>query len=360
MARKQQDQQVPRQSIQAAQEQLSMLVEAVPAVASELEAATHSLSKLARRAAKPAKVAVQLDRTLVKELAQRFGFPVSRAKGHGYQQAVEHLLQLLDSGAFPLAELPPPEPEQTEIKPTTAPANPAQPPENQVASWFITEIERLREQLTQLQQERDQAVALAQQAQHLQQSIQHLEQENAQLKLQAQRFESARLALLGGTAIESNGAMAQPSLNLSTSPQPPIAASIPTPAATTTVQPIAPQAQTEPAATPKRSRAGAQETAAKINEIIDAMIRWNTGTGDIDQMIRISIPPIKAIASAIGANYQPVIQQVLKERAEELDKHHSDLLLGVRHNAGVKDKTGILKTIARDYLGVENWQEIKD
>lgn len=77
-------------------------------------------------------------------------------------------------------------------------------------------------------------------------------------------------------------------------------------------------------------------------------------------MIRISIPPIKAIASVMGANYQPVIQQVLKDRAAELDKHHSDLLLGVRHNAGVRDKTGILRAIARDYLAIDNWQQVKD
>ncbi len=75
--------------------------------------------------------------------------------------------------------------------------------------------------------------------------------------------------------------------------------------------------------------------------------------------LRISIPTVKALASLMGANYQPAIQQVLKERAGELDELHQRLMLGTRHNAGVFRKEEILRAIARDYLGLDNWQDIR-
>jgi hypothetical protein len=75
--------------------------------------------------------------------------------------------------------------------------------------------------------------------------------------------------------------------------------------------------------------------------------------------LRISIPTIKGLASALGANYQRAIQEVLKERADELDEHHSRLMIGTRHNAGVSKKDEVLKAIAQQYLGLENWNQVK-
>lgn len=75
--------------------------------------------------------------------------------------------------------------------------------------------------------------------------------------------------------------------------------------------------------------------------------------------LRISIPTIKGLASAMGANYQPAIQEVLKERSEELEEHHSRLMIGTRHNAGVSKKDEVLRAISRDYLGLENWSEVR-
>lgn len=75
-------------------------------------------------------------------------------------------------------------------------------------------------------------------------------------------------------------------------------------------------------------------------------------------MLRISIPIVKAIGVAMGASYQQSIQQVLKEREAELDRMHSQQMLGVRHNASVQDRERILQAIARDYLGLDNWQMI--
>jgi hypothetical protein len=75
--------------------------------------------------------------------------------------------------------------------------------------------------------------------------------------------------------------------------------------------------------------------------------------------MRISIPTIRGLASAMGANYQKAIQDILKDRGNELEEHHSRLLIGMRHNAGGIKKDDILQAIARDYLGLENWEEVK-
>ncbi|MBD3886384.1 hypothetical protein IFO70_32370 [Phormidium tenue FACHB-886] len=86
---------------------------------------------------------------------------------------------------------------------------------------------------------------------------------------------------------------------------------------------------------------------------------WNTSQDHSDTQLRISIPIIKALATPLGASYQSAIQQVLKERETELEEHHNRLMIGSRHNAGVRGKEEILKSIARDYLGVENWNDVK-
>jgi hypothetical protein len=101
------------------------------------------------------------------------------------------------------------------------------------------------------------------------------------------------------------------------------------------------------------------ETTDKINQIIDALMAWNTSQDDTDTQLRISIPTIKGLASAISANYQKVIQEVMEARKSELDEHHSRLLIGSRHNASVHRKDELLQAIAREYLGLEHWQAVK-
>lgn len=108
----------------------------------------------------------------------------------------------------------------------------------------------------------------------------------------------------------------------------------------------------------KHSRPHQGETAQKIHQIVDAMIRWNSSQQDNQRLLRISIPPVKALASALGANYQPTIQQVLKEREDELNELHARLMLGFRHNATVPRKDELLAAIARDFLGLENWADV--
>jgi len=49
--------------------------------------------------------------------------------------------------------------------------------------------------------------------------------------------------------------------------------------------------------------------------------------------------------------------EVLKEQEAAIDEVHQRFMIGTRHNVSV-DKDTILKDIARDYMGVENWQEV--
>jgi phosphoenolpyruvate-protein kinase (PTS system EI component) len=72
---------------------------------------------------------------------------------------------------------------------------------------------------------------------------------------------------------------------------------------------------------------------------------WNNRQFDPSKRLRISIPIIKELATPFGASYQPMIQKVLTERAEDIDNLHSRLLLGVRHNAAVPEKDSIIQSL---------------
>ena len=74
--------------------------------------------------------------------------------------------------------------------------------------------------------------------------------------------------------------------------------------------------------------------------------------------MRISFPAVKALASVMGANYQRAIQEILTVRENELEEHHNQLLIGSRHNARVSHKDSILQAVARDFLHLENWQDV--
>ncbi|MFQ3636743.1 MAG: hypothetical protein SNJ57_13020, partial [Cyanobacteriota bacterium] len=203
-------------------------------------------------------------------------------------------------------------------------------------SWFTNRIDALEKSCEQLQQERDRL----QIQQSTTEELRQLKDENARLRRELQQTQS-RLEgiqkLLGGGG--ENGSITTPV-------EAPVAP----------VAPVAPRSQAQTPTTTRRDRA---ETDAKLNQIIDALISWNTSQENPDSQLRISIPAIKGLASAMGASYQPAIQKVLQERAQELEELHSRLMLGTRHNAGVFKKDEILRVIARDYLGLENWQEVR-
>lgn len=220
-------------------------------------------------------------------------------------------------------------------------------------SWFTDRIDQLEQSCKQLQQERDQLRVTQTVAEELDQ----LRTENAQLKQELHQTRSQLHGIQKLLGLEANGATALASPPNST----PATVTHTGAAHTGSENHTAPTTSTlprtsKPEAQTRRNRG---ETEEKLNQIIDALISWNTGQEDSDTQLRISIPTIKGLASAMGANYQRAIQDVLKERADELDEHHSRLLIGTRHNASVSKKDEVLKAIAQQYLGLENWNQVK-
>jgi hypothetical protein len=220
-------------------------------------------------------------------------------------------------------------------------------------SWFTDRIDMLEKTCKQLQQEREQLRT----TQTVTEELDQLRTENAQLKQDLHQTRSQLHGIQKLLGLEANGATALVSPPNSTPATVTHTAAAHTgsdhyTAPTTSTPPKEPK----PEAQTRRNRG---ETEEKLNQIIDALISWNTSQDDSDTQLRISIPTIKGLASAMGANYQRAIQDVLKERADELDEHHSRLLIGTRHNAGVSKKDEVLKAISRDYLGLENWNQVK-
>jgi len=101
------------------------------------------------------------------------------------------------------------------------------------------------------------------------------------------------------------------------------------------------------------------DATCKLIQSIDAYDLLNSTQQDNQRLFRLSIPPVKALASAIGANYQATIQQVLKERESELNELHARLMLGFRHNATVPHKQQLLQAIAKDFLQLETWADVQ-
>jgi archaellum component FlaC len=214
--------------------------------------------------------------------------------------------------------------------------------------WFTDRIDILEQSYQQLKDENEQ---IKQDYQHLQQEnntlknnptssnqLSHLEVENQQLKQQ-----------LADTQVRLEGIQKLLGVSLPIAPTTPPLQSIEL-TQPQLKQPKQPK-QPKPDAAPKKS-----DTLQKIHQIIDAMIAWNTSQDLSMNQLRISIPMIKVLANAIGANYQPLIQQAIQEREDELDELHERLMLGSRHNATVR-KEQILEKIQQLYLGGNSGEE---
>ena len=252
--------------------------------------------------------------------------------------------------------------EQQLTRPNLAPSEPAQaqviPELAKTLSWFTHRIEALEAEAVALQAKRDQLAAqVAAQAERSPQTqrLAELQAENEQLKAQLKQTQ-ATLDNIRNSLGVTNGA----------------ATSIPLAVPTNSTKPTAPVTKlsqladetsqaTTAIVTPSRSlrpQRDSSASTAKVHQIIDAILSWNSAQNDSESMLRVSIPIVKAIGVAMGASYQQSIQQVLKERESELEAFHSRHMLGVRHNASVPGRAQILQAIGRDYLGLENWQEI--
>lgn len=219
-------------------------------------------------------------------------------------------------------------------------------------NWFTDRIDRLEKTCAELQQERDQLKVSGTAIDELEQ----LRSENVQLKQELQQTRSQLQGIQKLLGIQAHEA-AVPAISTPTSAPTPVAQiAADNHTASTPAVKVAQQKEPKAEAVTRRNRG---ETIDKISQIVDALLSWNTSQEDSGMQLRISIPTIKGLASAMGANYQPAIQEVLKERSEELEEHHSRLMIGTRHNAGVSKKDEVLRAISRDYLGLENWSEVR-
>jgi hypothetical protein len=208
--------------------------------------------------------------------------------------------------------------------------------DSEMIRWFQTEIDHLRTENRTLSQERDR---LQQQSLEVQ-SLKTLQAENEQLK--------ERLA-----TIQSALGLAQPA-------QPsPVEETRPVESRPVTISSVPPTSRprTQRLTSPRRTEKN-RETEEKINEILNALMSWNDSQSDPDRKIRISIPSIKSLATLVRASNQPKIVEALNTRADELVEHHSKHMLGERHNRKPHSELA-LQEMARDRLGLENWEELR-
>jgi len=225
----------------------------------------------------------------------------------------------------------------------------------QAINWFTQEIETLRQQYHALEQEHQKSAsrpADTDEVAALKERNAQLEERNAELAAELEETRSQLNAiqdLLGG--IRSGTARSKEDK----------------PAAMATEKPVSKPAPTEkpvssqPATTPKTetvSRHSSQaDSTDKVADVIDAIIKWNTAQERSDLRLRISFPSIRSLAVLVGASYLPAIKEVIAEKEAEIEEIHERYMIGSRHNRSVQDKDAVLQAIARDYLGIPNWQE---
>lgn len=228
----------------------------------------------------------------------------------------------------------------------------------QTLNWFTKEVESLRAKVQQLEQERELG-----QSQVSNEAVELLQQENRSLRDQLHQTQARLEGIQKLLGMETKAEIPKAPTGVEEVVR---EKNQPSDATDERRESDAGEKKREPSVGEKRrdqtegeKRRDREVTTQKIHQAVDAVVSWNTAQDDGDRQLRISIPTIKGLASAMGANYQPAIQEVLKDREGELEELHRRLMLGSRHNASVKGKDEILKAIAREYLGLENWNEVK-
>ncbi|NEQ48466.1 MAG: hypothetical protein F6K00_35025 [Leptolyngbya sp. SIOISBB] len=218
----------------------------------------------------------------------------------------------------------------------------------QTFNWFTVEIDKLRARVDELQAERDQLTA----QQSSLTALSQLQAENAQLKAQLSETQSQ----LNGIQALLGGAQPNADVNGNVSPAPVAPAQSVAPQTVPSIH--VPAAAPSPSPKTKKASRDQGGAKAKVESIIQDIINWNTAQASNDTRLRISVAVIKALGSLVGATYQPAIMEVLQEQEATIDEIHQRFMIGNRHNARV-DKDRVLQSIARDYMGVPNWQEAK-
>jgi cell division protein FtsB len=223
----------------------------------------------------------------------------------------------------------------------------------QAINWFTQEIETLRQQYYTLQQEHQKLAsrpADTDEVAALKERNTQLEARNTELEAELEETRSQLNAiqdLLGGI----RGGTARPKEERATTSS----------TAKPTPKPVPELADRQPATTPKTETVSRHSDRAdstdKIADVIDAIIKWNTAQERSDLRLRISFPSIRSLAVLVGASYLPAIKEVIAEKEAEIEEIHERYMIGSRHNRSVQDKDAVLQAIARDYLGIPNWEE---
>ena len=223
----------------------------------------------------------------------------------------------------------------------------------QAINWFTQEIETLRQQYHTLEQEHQKLAsrpADTDEVAILKERNALLEARNTELEADLEETRSQLNAiqdLLGGI----RGGTARPKEERATTSS----------TAKPTPKPVPELADRQPAKTPKTETVSRHSDRAdstdKIADVIDAIIKWNTAQERSDLRLRISFPSIRSLAVLVGASYLPAIKEVIAEKEAEIEEIHERYMIGSRHNRSVQDKDAVLQAIARDYLGIPNWEE---
>jgi len=225
----------------------------------------------------------------------------------------------------------------------------------QAINWFTQEIETLRQQYHALEQEHQKFAsrpADTDEVAALKERNAQLEARNTELEADLEETRSQLNAiqdLLGG---RSGGRSKEEKASA-----PPIEKPTAKPELASTEQPVASQSATTPKTESVSRHSDRADSTDKVADVIDAIIKWNTAQERSDLRLRISFPSIRSLAVLVGASYLPAIKEVIAEKEAEIEEIHERYMIGSRHNRSVQDKDAVLQAIARDYLGIPNWQE---
>lgn len=224
----------------------------------------------------------------------------------------------------------------------------------QAINWFMQEIETLRQQYHALEQEHQKLAsqpAARDDVAALKKRNAQLEARNAELETDLEETRSQLNAiqeLLGGGRSEARPTEERPAV-------PSTKQSAVKPASTE--QSGSSQSAAHPQVEKASRHSDRTDSTDKIADVIDAIIKWNTAQERSDLRLRISFPSVRSLAVLVGASYLPAIKDVMQQKQSEINEIHERYMIGSRHNRSVQDKNGVLKAIARDYMGISNWNE---
>jgi cell division protein FtsB len=306
-------------------ESVSESLEALPEIEKKEQPEDSIVSKRRQpRRVKP--IAVDLE--LLKTVAGRFDIEIRSGKGQGYDHALSELLLLLEQNATLAVSAkqraPGDESPSTEF---TAPVSQTVADQAKTLAWLTGRVEGLEAEITQLQQEKQKAIAssMSLENEQSQQEINQLHDENNRLKtelLQTQsRLEGIQRFLNGG-AIE----MTKPERGATA------AITMTTPTDAIKTQPPAPTTLSSPQ---KVSVAGSPQADLDpdVLRALQAILDYNEYEATSHQQRwAISIPVLKDLLKQLGKATQPKIEAVLRAKSEVVNEHHRHYGLGQRHN----------------------------